>query len=276
MKIALCLHGYMENSGGLSAFHHAFEYINKKILLNNQVDIFTHSWDTKNIQDYNNLYGSLTKDKIFEEQIDFSRQEICKNQEWFDEGINRNSLGDLKNNVISRTLSFLYSRKKVIDIKNNFETENDFQYDCTILARFDLGTRGKHCPQKYYATNFNLLLDSDMNNLHCAFWDQFNHGIPDHWFYSNSCNMTIVGNLYDFMFDYYQKNSDYVNSCLNGWVESNAEEEFSNEMLKEKNNQSKNLLKWPRHLCIDNHKLYKWHFHIHKIPLTLVDITKDL
>jgi hypothetical protein len=276
MKIALCLHGYMENAGGLSAFQDASKYIHDKILSNNQVDIFTHSWDTKNENEYNNIYGDLTKSKIFENQIDFSAKELCTNQEWFDEGVNRNSLGDLKNNVISRTLSFLYSRKQVINIKNNFETENDFQYDCTILSRFDLGTRGKHCHQKYYATNFNLLLDSDMTKLHCAFWDQFNHGIPDHWFYSNSANMTLIGKLYDFVFDYYKKNSDYTNSCLNGWIESNNEDEFSNEMLKPKPEQSKNLLKWPRHLCIDNHKLYKWHIYKNNIPLELVDITQDL
>jgi hypothetical protein len=42
-------------------------------------------------------------------------------------------------------------------------------------------------------------------------------------------------------------------------------------MLKKE--KSKNLLVWPRHMCIDNHKLYKWHIHKNKIPLELVDIT---
>ena len=271
MRIALCLHGYMENAQGMKAFYDAYSYINQKILQDNDVDIFTHSWDVENKREYEKFYGNKTVNVVFEKQIDFSENDLCKNQDWFDEDINRLSLGDLKNNTIERTLSFLYSRKQAVGIKDAFEKENRFEYDCTILARFDLGQRGKHCPQKYYATNFNFLKNSDMSKLHCAFWDQFNHGIPDHWFYSNSSNITSISNLYSEIFEYYKKDSDYIKSCLNGWIESNSNDEFSNEMLKKE--KSKKLLVWPKHMCIDNHKLYKWHIHKNKIPLELVDIT---
>ena len=271
MRIALCLHGYMENAGGMTAFYNGYSYINKKLLRDHDVDIFTHSWDIENKREYEKFYGEKTVNSTFQPQINFAEKGLCKNQKWFDEEIDRSSLGDLKNNTIERTLSFLYSRQKAIQLKNKFEEENNFEYDCTVLARFDLGQRGKHCPQKYYATDFNFLRDSDMTKLHCAFWDQFNHGIPDHWFYSNSANMKVIGDLYDFAFGYYQTDSDYVHSCLNGWIESNSEDEFSNEMLKE--TKSEKLVTWPRHMCIDNHKLYKWHINKNKLPLELVDIT---
>ena len=273
MKIALCLHGYMSNANGLNSFLSGYAYINKKILRNNDVDIFVHCWEPKEEKLYDEYYGKKTAKRIFEEQKDFSGFDICKNQEWFDEGINRPSC-PWPTNTIERTLSFLYSRKQAIYLKNSYEEEKGFEYDCTILSRFDLGNRGKECPQVYYATNFNLLKEPQNNALHCAYWNQFNHGLPDHWFYSNSSIMTKIADMYDSALEYYKKDSDYVRSCLNGWIDSNQDEQFSNECLKQ--NKTKNLLKWDRWQCIDNHKLYKWHVYKNKIPLALVDITKDL
>ena len=276
MKIALCFHGYMENAGGMSAFHEAYKYIYRKIIKGNDVDIFVHSWDSKNKESYDKYYGKNTKKELFEAQRDFSRMpNINDVQQWFDEGIDR-SRCPWPTNTIPRTLSFLYSRKRSIYLKNEFERENNFEYDCTIVCRFDLGTRGKETPQRYYGTDFNLLLDSDMNNLHCVYWDQFNQGFSDHWFYSNSSVMTKIAGAYDAVFKYYHKDSPYIKSALGGWIESNANDDFSNEMLKSSAEKSNNLFKWPRWKCIDNHKLYKWFFYENNIPLCLVDITRDL
>jgi len=275
MRIALCLHGYMSNAKGLNSFVSGYSYIHKKILAKNDVDIFVHCWEPKKQELYNEYYGKKTSNAIFEEQKDFSIFDVCKHQGWFDQDIIRESC-PWPTNTIERTLSFLYSRKQVICSKNSYESENDFKYDCTILSRFDLGNRGKEWPQTYYATNFNLLKQSDMTNLHCAYWDQFNHGLPDHWFYGNSSVMTKVSKLYDLVFDYYQPESDYVKSCLDGWIESNANEEFSNENLKDPSVRSNNLKKWEKWQCIDNHKLYKWHAKKFNIPMKFVDITKDL
>tara|TARA_R110002167_G_scaffold346946_2_gene557762 strand:- start:3136 stop:3978 length:843 start_codon:yes stop_codon:yes gene_type:complete len=273
MKVALCLHGYMSNARGLDSFVAGHKYICKKILEGNDVDIFVHCWEPQQKNLYDSYYGGRTIISDFEKQKDFKNFDICKNQSWFDEDINRASC-PWPTNTIERTLSFLYSRKQTIYLKNSYEKEKGFEYDCTVLSRFDLGNRGKEYPQKYYATNFNLDKSSDMNALHCAYWDQFNHGLPDHWFYSNSSIMTKIADLYKDVSMYYKKDSGYVESCLNGWIDSNLNDQFSNECLKQ--NKTKNLLKWNRWQCIDNHKLYKWHIHQHDIPLTLVDITKNL
>tara|TARA_R110001592_G_scaffold324471_1_gene604108 strand:+ start:183 stop:1010 length:828 start_codon:yes stop_codon:yes gene_type:complete len=275
MKVALCLHGYMSSFNGLDSFSFGYNYIYNKIIKNNNVDIFVHCWEIDQENYYNTHYGSKTTIKKFEKQKDFKVFDVCQNQKWFDEGFDRKSSG-LANNTIERTLSFLYSRKQSINLKNSYEKDHDFKYDCTILSRFDLGNRGKEWPQKYYATNFNFLKDSDMTNLHCAYWDQFNHGLPDHWFYGNSSVMTKVSQIYDNVFDYYRPESDYVNSCLNGWIKSNAIEEFSNENFKHPNNRSSNLKQWQKWECIDNHKIYKWHIDKLDIPMRFVDVTKDL
>ncbi len=275
MKLALCLHGYMSNPNGLHSFKAGYNYIYDKIIKGNDVDIFVHCWEAEQKNYYNLHYGSKTVTDKFEKQKDFKVFDICKNQKWFDEGFDRKHSA-LANNTIERTLSFLYSRKQSINLKNLYEKDHNFEYDCTILSRFDLGNRGKEWPQTYYATNFNLLKDSDMTNLHCAYWDQFNHGLPDHWLYGNSSVMTKVSELYDDVFDYYQPESRYVNSCLNGWIESNSSKEFSNENLKKPCERSSNLKKWHKWECIDNHKLYKWHVNKLNIPMKFVDITKDL
>lgn len=274
MKTALCLHGYLKNAGGLNAFFESNQYLESKIFKKCDVDIFTHSWDIDNINEYENIYKTKTKLKTFEKQKDFSTFDICKNQRWFDEEFQNREDSPLKNNTIERTLSFLYSRKSSIDLKTEYELKNNFKYDCVIIARFDLGTRGKEYPQKYYATNINFIPDSNMEFLHCAYWDQFNHGLPDHWFYSSSDNINKVSQLYNYVFEYYKIDSDYVDSCINGWITSNNKEQFSNEMLKKEEHQSKDLLCWPKYMCIDNHKLYKWHITKHNIKLKLVDITE--
>jgi len=104
-----------------------------------------------------------------------------------------------------------------------------------------------------------------------------NHGYADHWFYSNSHNMDIVGNLYDKVMEYYQENSEYVKAVTQGWPESNAFDEFSNECMNTTTERSSQLVTFPKWGCIDNHKLYKWYFMetgLHNIS-KYIDITED-
>ena len=46
---------------------------------------------------------------------------------------------------------------------------------------------------------------------------------------------------------------------MNGWIDSNEEEEFSNEFLR--SIKAGNLKRYPEHYCLNNHCLYKWHFY---------------
>ena len=251
MKIALCLSGYFKNSGGLRDSIAGKQYIDRKILSKYDTDVFIHSWDLENQKKVKDLYKPTSS--TFEEQLSFQDELELLNEEYF-----FGKHGAYYSNSMFKTLSVSYSRKMSIDLKSQYEKDNGFEYDCVIMTRFDLGQRGKEYPQKYYATNFNFNPSLNMEYLYSAYWDQFNHGFPDHWFFSNSENMAKVASLHDKLSEYYGKNSEYINRVTTGWPDSDANNEFSNELFS--TIKSKNLKKWPINGCIDNHKLYKWHF----------------
>lgn len=255
MKIALCLSGYFENAGGLFDSLRGNKYINEKIISNNNVDVFVHSWDLKNENLIKKVYNVTSC--IFEEQRQFKNLIEKCDEEWFF-GASGKAPGMYSTNNIFKTFSVSYSRMMANKIKSEYENANNFKYDCVVMTRFDLGQRGKEHKQKYYATNINFDPSLDMKYVYSAFWDQLNHGFADHWFYSNSQNMDIVASLHHNLVDYYQKDSDYVNNVLNHWPDSCEKNQFSNEMLSDK--KSNTPKKWKKWGCVDNHKLYKWHF----------------
>ena len=277
MKTALCLHGYFDNKnqfrpGGESVAISAYNYIKEKIIDNPalvEVDIFVHTWDEENSKKIEELYEpkniKVQKQKTFEE-------DLTK----FDEF--PTPPGMYAGNTIERGLSIHYSRTESIALKSLHEKENKMKYDCVIVGRFDMGQRGKEHPQKYYVTNFNFDEEYDQNYLYCADWDQFNWGIPDHWFYGGSEVMDTVGSLYHKLPNYYNLNSDYVKAVTLGWPDSNAKNEFSNEMKKEDKDKNKEPLAiFPVWGAIDNHKVYKWHLIQTGLynKIKTVDITED-
>jgi|6_EtaG_2_1085325.scaffolds.fasta_scaffold00086_5 hypothetical protein len=273
MKIALCLHGYFANAGGGHASEVAYEYIKRKVL-KNDVDIFVHSWDMENKHIIENLYEPTMAH--FEPQQMFHNELKQFDETWFNEEFARPQTM-YKTNTIFRGLSYLYSRARTVELKKEYEKKHGFTYDCVMLARFDISTRGKEHPQTYYVTNMNFNTTLDMTHLYSAYWNQMNHGYADHWFYSNSHNMDIVGNLYDKVMEYYQENSEYVKAVTQGWPESNAFDEFSNECMNTTTERSSQLVTFPKWGCIDNHKLYKWYFMetgLHNIS-KYIDITED-
>ena len=254
MKIALCLHGYYDSSGGPNSGSQGYKYIKEQILKDNDVDVFVHSWDIPAQEEILTNYSPASF--CFEEQYDFKTELESFDVGWFEERFERNKT--MYKNSIFQTLSFLYSRKRSLELKREYENKHRFEYDCVVLCRFDLGTRGKEHPQVFYATDIDFNLNADMELLHMKYWDQFNWGLPDHWFYSNTKTMDIVGTLYDKVFNYLQKDSDYVHSVVNGWIDSNQKFEFSNEMMLKEELKTPHLTKFEKWHCIDNHKIYKW------------------
>jgi len=213
---------------------------------------------------------NVTKGSVYTGGSDF-KQELKKID------INNDEYKSSYGNTVFRTLSFLYSRMMAVKIKSDYEEEKKFKYDCVILARFDISRRGLKHIQTHYVSRMNFDPKLDMDFVYSAYWDQLNHGYADHWFYSCSENIDTVANLYYDVFEYYQSNSDYVKSVTEGWPESNAEHEFSNEYMKPKKYKAKKLIFWEKSSCIDNHKLYKWHFMktgLHQ-KSKFVDITTD-
>jgi len=275
MRIALCLSGYFENAGGLFESLRGNEYIKRKIISNNNVDVFVHSWDMKNEKIVKKAYNITSC--IFEEQKDFKKILKECDEGWFF-GPTGKAPGMYSTNNIFKTLSVSYSIMKSVELKKKYEIENNFVYDTVIIGRFDLGQRGKQHKTKYYATNINFNPKLNMEYVYSAFWDQLNHGFADHWFFSNSKNIDILSKLHTKLPSYYQKDSEYVNSVLNHWPDSNSKDQFSNEFFLDEKQKSKNLKKWDKWACVDNHKLYKWYMidtGLYK-KCKFIDITKDL
>ncbi len=252
MKTALCLHGYFSGSnllrsGGDDVAYKGHEYIREKIIDEN-TDVFIHTWDVDNQNTIKDLYKPT--EIIVEKQNEFTEE-----LKSFDELFFGESPGMYSGNTIFRGLSFHNSRKKSIELVPD-------DYDRVVVARFDLGQRGKEhvAAGPYFATNFNFHDEYDPNFIYSAYWDQLNHGYADHWFYSGVENMRKVATLYDRLFDYYQPDSDYVKSVTTGWFDSSAFDQFGNMMLSDEEDNPLRRMVYPPWGCIDNHKVYKWHF----------------
>jgi hypothetical protein len=245
MNIALCLFGYPKGStiyaGG--AYEQKFKHLFDQVMVH-QPDIFIHCWDTSLEKELVNLFEP--KSFIFEEQIKFDN-EISK----LDMSRFAGSRGD-----IFKTLSFLHTRNESNKLKKQYEQDNNFVYDCVVTSRFDVGYHN-HGKNKTSYIKFDPALNMDC--VYSAYWDQINAGLSDHWFYSNSNNIDIVCDMRNKVFDYLKKGSKYCNIMMNGWIDSNATKEFSNEFLqKYKSSLPKT---YPEHYCLNNHCLYKWHFY---------------
>ena len=131
------------------------------------------------------------------------------------------------------------------------------EYDCVIVSRFDAGQRSK-VHRGYNVSEIPFSGSLDMNYLYSAMWMQLNAGYADQWFFSNSNNIDKLVEMHlDSLTDYFQKDSEYYQSLSTGWPDSNADDEFSNEMLKSE--KTENLVKYPRWQMINNHLLHKWH-----------------
>ena len=207
MKVALCLHGYFNSSKDTTSKGcDGFKHIYNKILKDNDVDIYIHSWDLENQSQIEDLYSIWIKNKVFEPQIDFSHiiNENWKNKYTYTQYWNR----------FKNIFSQFYS------IQNSFQLiPKDIKYDICIKSRFDLGrinrsTSGPHNANNPYAVqciNFNSNLD--MSKVYMAEWGQKRmkeEGPADMWFYSSYDNMQNFSMLYDIAVRDIRLNSEYT------------------------------------------------------------------
>jgi hypothetical protein len=263
MKIALCLYGYFNNRRDKNAGDKGYQYIKLNVLDKiKNVDTFIHSWevDLKDmiLKKYN------PQKSVFENQIDFNQIAIDSgiDENWINRGFNRKGT-TYQQCSIHASLSFYYSRWMAIKLKENYEEENNFKYDCVIVSRFDLG----HTSTWHRGYNVSLMpFDSnlDMSFIYSAMWKQLNAGYADQWFFSDSKNIDLLGTMYEeALTNYFQKDSEYQSAIMNGWFDSNRVDQYSNEILKQE--KAIFLYKYPRWQMINNHILHKWH--IFKIGL---------
>lgn len=247
MKIALCLFGYPKGStifaGG--AYQEKFKHLFEQVMVHDP-DVFIHSWDESLEEELIELFNP--KESIFEPQKKFTDEILSMDIQRFAAG----------RGCAFKTTSFLYTRKMSNDLKTEYENKNGFKYDCVVSSRFDVGYHN-HGKNKTSYMKFDP--NNNMNSVYSAYWDQINAGLSDHWFYSNSDNMNVVSSMCDDVIEYLSKDSEYIETMMDGCFDTNAEDWFSNEFLKNKDEKTSNLHQYEESYCLNNHCLYKWHLH---------------
>jgi len=233
-NIALCISGYFSNQDGddLMQTNYIYDNIINKILPDNNIDIFIHSFDFQNTSKILTKYPTVKK-YIIEPQIDFTNNINELNKEYIAKIINLNAPNP---NYWFTVLSGLYSRKQSIILASDYSKENNIQYDCICWIRFDLGIRVKVLNLDINCCTFPAISVIDMDNtyLYSAFWKQLNAGPADYWFFSNIENMRILADAYDYVLENaFKLNSDFI-LALDNWPDSNADDDFSNEILIKK------------------------------------------
>lgn len=239
MKIALCLHGYFDSLVDQTSLGvNGYKYIKKHILSKGDVDVFIHSWDTKNANQIVDLYKP--KEYIFEPQKDFS--EIIKKLQIENLAWNARSPANV--------LSHFYSVQKSFTVFN--QTRRQLEYSIVIKSRFDLGqiNRNSSGPgkQNFYPVQcINFDPNLDMSKLYMAKWRMFDQGPPDMWFYSNARTMNAFSVIYTQVEEYLNWNSEYVKYHLR----SNGEFEISNSVRLYKWWMQQNGL-WENRVALDS------------------------
>lgn len=261
MKIALCISGYFtnKNNDNLLQSNYIYDNIINRITNNSQeLDIFIHSFDKKNEKKILKKYPN-TRKTIIEDQINFINKLSDKNKE-FHNLLLKSKYKNGTSYDLQGTLSMIYSRCEVIKLACEYSFNNNFKYDTIIRVRFDIGVRMKH-PHNGFKPD-NLIFEPckyDYKYFYSSYWNQLNAGYVDHWEFSNSKNMKILSEMFEYLIKNMLINgSDYLKCLQSNWPDSNEFKYDSNEML---NNNNKYNVKTNKYRFIDsvnNHIIQKY------------------
>ena len=151
-------------------------------IIKSNVDVFIHTWnqDNNSIKELTDLYQP--KKSIFEKQITFGGPTVKHHS----------------------TKSRWYSQMKSIQLKEQYEQENDFTYDLVMVSRFDC----------IYYTNIDFL-SLNPNKFYVSNWKMSpSHGFLDYWFIANSHNMNLFSGLYHNLDKYLSNGMELSNHSL--------------------------------------------------------------
>jgi hypothetical protein len=197
----------------------AYEYYKKHLLdMNDQVDVFIHSWSYNSKDRLIELYKP--KKACIENQIDYQKEVKNFNNKFpayrsklkliFFKIFNKNAyikLINLKDKELFRAYSRWHSSKKSLDLKKEYENENGFKYDAVMITRLDVGFFSELVFDKYdmkyfYASHRNGAPRKSSN--YKADYLNYDEGntFLDLWFFSNSDNMDKFSLLYDYIENY--------------------------------------------------------------------------
>jgi len=213
MRVALCLYGLIggdQGKGGagssdktLTTGHY---YYDKNLFKqNDQVDVFVHTWSVDRKDDIEKMYKP--KMSTYEHQIQFKIPSHVKGKPV------------RKNNHYSKW----YSTMKSVELKRQYEEENNFKYDFVITSRFDIALNApfdfsQYNPGKFYVGKwcaffnkkgedvfkggrgplYDLIEKGDSaDNYKHQHYSPDEHGFIDQWFFSGSSSMDKFANLYN-------------------------------------------------------------------------------
>jgi hypothetical protein len=252
-KVALCISGYFINKNKDDLINTSYIYDN---LINkaDNIDIFIHSFDIHSKELILHKYPN-TKKYIIEPQINFTEKLNNDNIIFINKMLEYNPVNPWLN-----VLSMTYSRKQSINLAIEYAKENSFTYDLIYIIRFDLGIYVK--PELLHNNHPNvckLVFDPTLDNeyIYSAYWSQLNAGFADHWFISNTENMLIFANTYDYLLNnMFKLDSEYLKALVTNWPYSNKMDEMSNET---ENNDLLNKT-YEYKYVFNAHLLYKYYF----------------
>ncbi len=190
-RIALCLYGLVghegrEGKGKVIDYFLPYEFYDLNLKDESlQIDVFIHSWSYNYKNELIKLYKPT--EYLFEKP--------------------RKEFGDIYGEMNFNAVSQLYTKKKTIELKLEYEKKNNFIYDWVFLSRFDICVKRK--------VNFNKL---DNKKLYlvgpkkhhgkfckCRFCDdlRIDHSINDTIYFSSTQNMDILSKCFDKIKIYY-------------------------------------------------------------------------
>ena len=189
-RIALCLSGIVGGTGGRNGagdvvdIQTIYNQYDKHILSKNDVDVFVHSWSVDSEDILTDLYKP--KRKMFEPQVDF--REIAKK--------NKHKNLDASHIFYSRWNSI----KRCVQLKIEYEEDNNFEYDMVMISRFDLLWFTDVIFDDYHSNYFWVSNWNENGPLKMGPYDKQSNagtGYLDFWFFSNSVNIDKFSYMYD-------------------------------------------------------------------------------
>lgn len=202
MRVALCLYGLIGYSkkfaeGELINYKLPYEIYRKNLFNKNvEIDIFIHSWSVNYKEELIKLYKP--KAYVFDQpRDDFKKIYGQKN---------------------FNDVSHLFTKKRSIEIKKEYEIKNNIKYDWVFLSRFDICLNKKIDYSKINNKFFYNVGPRRHHNKYCKclFCDENNpsHCIQDQVYFSSSEKMDIFSSIFDkikeYGIDYYGNISLHV------------------------------------------------------------------
>ena len=195
MKIALCFYGLhplecLKEVRGIQ--DKTFEYWNKNIINNNDVDVFMHSFSVdkkKDLLRYKPKKYIIEKQKKFDiiNSLDLSsknqKNQFYDNMNWFE-----------------IMFSVAYGMKTSVNLMTEYEQEHNFTYDIVILSRLDVIWLQ---PIVFQELNKDLFYSSiwGKDNYYSK---EYPNELLGYWFISNSKFIKQYSLLYDTLKEYIQ------------------------------------------------------------------------